>query len=106
MAVIIVCLLIQLYMVVIFVRIIMSWFPPTPGTTYAQIFDVFDRLTEPVLAPIRAVLPPVRMGWRRSTCRPSWSSCWARCCSGPSADQGVHRPVPMRGGFVTLRAWN
>jgi YggT family protein len=58
----IVCLLIQLYMLVIFVRIIMSWFPPTPGTTYAQIFDGFVRATEPVLAPIRAVLPPMRMG--------------------------------------------
>jgi YggT family protein len=58
----IVCLLIQLYMLVIFARIIMSWFPPTPGTTYAQIFEGFDKATEPVLAPIRAVLPPVRMG--------------------------------------------
>jgi YggT family protein len=58
----IVCLLIQLYMLVIFARIIMSWFPPTPGTTYAQIFEGFDKATEPVLAPIRAMLPPVRMG--------------------------------------------
>ena len=58
----IVCLLIQLYMLVIFARIIMSWFPPTPGTAYAQIFEVFDRATEPVLAPIRAVLPPMQMG--------------------------------------------
>jgi YggT family protein len=58
----IVCLLIQLYMLVIFIRIIMSWFPPTPGTTYAQIFEGFDRVTEPVLAPVRAVLPPLRMG--------------------------------------------
>lgn len=58
----IVCLLIQLYLLVIFVRIIMSWFPPTPGTTYAQIFEVFDRVTDPVLAPVRAMLPPVRMG--------------------------------------------
>jgi YggT family protein len=58
----IVCLLIQLYMLVIFARIIMSWFPPTPGTTYAQIFEAFDRATEPVLAPIRAVLPPMQMG--------------------------------------------
>lgn len=58
----IVCLLIQLYLLVIFARIIMSWFPPTPGTTYAQIFDGFVRATEPVLAPIRAVLPPMRMG--------------------------------------------
>ncbi|HEU0170987.1 MAG TPA: YggT family protein [Acidimicrobiales bacterium] len=58
----IVCLIIQLYLLVIFVRIIMSWFPPTPGTTYAQIFEVFDRVTDPVLAPVRAMLPPVRMG--------------------------------------------
>ena len=58
----IVCLLIQLYMLVIFARIIMSWFPPTPGTTYARIFEGFDKVTEPVLAPIRAMLPPVRMG--------------------------------------------
>jgi YggT family protein len=58
----IVCLLIQLYMLVIFARIIMSWFPPTPGTTYAQIFEGFDKATEPVLAPVRAMLPPVRMG--------------------------------------------
>ena len=58
----IVCLLIQLYLLVIFIRIIMSWFPPTPGTTYAQIFEGFVRLTEPVLAPVRAMLPPVRTG--------------------------------------------
>ena len=57
-----VCLAIQLYMLIVFVRIIMSWFPPTPGTTYAQIFEVFDRVTDPVLSPVRAMLPPVRMG--------------------------------------------
>ncbi|HEX6568894.1 MAG TPA: YggT family protein [Acidimicrobiales bacterium] len=59
---VIVCLLIQVFMVVLFVRIIMSWFPPTPGTTYARIFEAFDKVTEPVLAPVRAMLPPVRMG--------------------------------------------
>jgi YggT family protein len=57
----IVCLLIQLYLFVLFARIIMSYFPPTPGTTYAQIYEGFDRVTEPVLAPIRAMIPPVRM---------------------------------------------
>jgi YggT family protein len=62
MAASILCLIIQLYLLVIFIRIIMSWFPPTPGTTYAQIFEVFDRVTDPVLAPVRALLPPVRMG--------------------------------------------
>jgi YggT family protein len=61
----IVCLFIQLYMLVIFARIIMSWFPPTPGTTYAQVFEGFDRVTEPVLAPVRGMLPPMPMGGMR-----------------------------------------
>ena len=58
----IVCLLIQLYLLVIFIRIIMSWFPPTPGTAYAQIVEGLDKVTEPVLGPVRAMLPPVRLG--------------------------------------------
>jgi YggT family protein len=62
----IVCLLINLYMLVIFARIIMSWVvsgsPPTPGTAYAQIVEGLDKVTEPVLGPVRAMLPPVRLG--------------------------------------------
>jgi YggT family protein len=58
----IICLIIQVYMFVVLIRILMSWVPPTPGTTYQSVYDAFDRLTEPVLAPIRAVLPPVRLG--------------------------------------------
>ncbi|HEY8525912.1 MAG TPA: YggT family protein [Acidimicrobiales bacterium] len=58
----IVCIAIELYLLVVLVRIIMSWFPPTPGTTYQTVYDVFYNLTEPVLAPIRAALPPFRMG--------------------------------------------
>jgi YggT family protein len=56
------CAALQLYIVVIFVRLIMSWFPPTPGTTYQQIYDAFVMVTEPVLAPVRAMMPPMRMG--------------------------------------------
>jgi YggT family protein len=62
----ILCLLINIYMLVIFARIIMSWVtqasPPTPGTAYAQIVEALDRVTEPVLGPVRNMLPPVRMG--------------------------------------------
>jgi YggT family protein len=58
----IVCLLIQVYLFVVLIRILMSWVPPTPGTTYQSVYDAFDRITEPVLAPIRAVIPPVRLG--------------------------------------------
>jgi YggT family protein len=57
-----VCIAIEIYLLVVLVRIIMSWFPPTPGTTYQTIYDVFYNLTEPVLAPIRSALPPFRMG--------------------------------------------
>lgn len=60
-----ICTLINIYMLVIFIRIIMSWIPPTPGTTYAQIHEGFVRVTEPVLAPVRNALPPVNMGAAR-----------------------------------------
>jgi len=57
-----ICVLLQLYIFVIFIRLIMSWFPPTPGTTYQQIYDAFVTITEPVLGPVRAIMPPMRMG--------------------------------------------
>jgi YggT family protein len=59
---VVICVAIQLYIFVIFVRLIMSWFPPTPGTTYAQIYDAFVTVTEPVLGPVRSMMPPMRMG--------------------------------------------
>jgi YggT family protein len=59
---VVICYAINLYIFVIFIRLIMSWFPPTPGTTYAQIYDAFVTVTEPVLAPVRSLMPPMRMG--------------------------------------------
>lgn len=62
----IVCIAINLFMLVLFIAIILSWaviyIPPTPGGVYAQLHQLFLRLTEPVLAPVRSLLPPVRMG--------------------------------------------
>lgn len=52
----------QAYIVVIFGRVILSWFPITPGTTMASVARVLYRLTEPVLGPVRRILPPMRMG--------------------------------------------
>jgi YggT family protein len=59
---VLICVALQLYAYVIIARMIMSWFPPTPGTTYQQIFDAVTSVTEPVIGPVRAVLPPFRMG--------------------------------------------
>ncbi len=56
------CLLVQLYLLVIFARIVLSWFPITPGTTMASVTAFLYSLTEPVLGPLRRVLPPVNLG--------------------------------------------
>ena len=56
------CVLGQLYLVVIFGRIILSWFPIAPGSGMASIFSVLYAITEPVLGPIRRVVPPTGFG--------------------------------------------
>lgn len=61
----IVCFIGQLYLLVVVIRLFMSWIPPTPGTTYATIFDFFYTVTEPVLAPLRSIIPTVPMGMMR-----------------------------------------
>jgi YggT family protein len=47
---------------VIFVRVILSWFPLQPGTVLAQIYSFIYAITEPVLGPIRRVMPGVGVG--------------------------------------------
>jgi YggT family protein len=58
----VICTVINVYVLVIIVRLFMSWVPPTPGSTYQTIYDGFVTVTEPVLGPVRALLPPLRMG--------------------------------------------
>ncbi|MGH9165237.1 MAG: YggT family protein [Acidimicrobiales bacterium] len=56
------CLLIQLYVVALFGRIVLSWFPISPSSPMASVFSVLYAVTEPVLAPVRRLLPPVGVG--------------------------------------------
>jgi len=49
--------LVSLYTLLIFVRIILSWFPMSPGGALANVTNVLFRLTEPVLGPVRRVIP-------------------------------------------------
>jgi YggT family protein len=58
----IICLAGNLYLLVIFVRILFSWIPITPGTGLASVHSVLYNLTEPVLGPLRRAIPPMRMG--------------------------------------------
>ncbi|HEV3225879.1 MAG TPA: YggT family protein [Acidimicrobiales bacterium] len=57
-----ICVALQLYVIVVFARVIFSWFPVTPGSALEGVYDVLQMLTEPVLGPLRRALPPVRLG--------------------------------------------
>ena len=47
---------------ILFPRALLSWFPAAPGSMLASVNSVLYRLTEPVLGPVRRLLPPVRAG--------------------------------------------
>ena len=57
----IICPILSLYLLVLVARAIFSFFPVTPGTALAQINEVLFRLTEPILGPVRRVIPAVGM---------------------------------------------
>jgi YggT family protein len=59
--VIAICWFVQFYVFVLVARAITSFFPVTPGTAFAQIVDVLYKLTEPILGPVRRVIPPLGM---------------------------------------------
>ena len=54
------CDVIQIYIVVLFLRAIFSWFPP-PSGGLATFYRILLDLTEPVLAPLRRVIPAAGM---------------------------------------------
>lgn len=56
------CTLGNLYLLAIFARIVVSWFPVQPGSTFASIVGFLYTITEPVLGPIRRAVPALRMG--------------------------------------------
>jgi YggT family protein len=53
--------LLTIYLVILFCRAVLSWFPLEPGTIFAQINRILFDLTEPVLRPFRRIIPPAGM---------------------------------------------
>jgi YggT family protein len=53
--------LLNLYLLCIFARIILSWFPIAPGSPVATVAGFLYSITEPVLGPVRRVLPSIGM---------------------------------------------
>ncbi|MHB8219608.1 MAG: YggT family protein [Acidimicrobiales bacterium] len=54
--------LVELYVVVLIARALLSWFPATPGSGLGRVVHALDSVTEPVLRPIRRILPPIGVG--------------------------------------------
>ena len=57
-----VCFILNLFWLVVLARMLMSWVRITPGTPVASVYSVVFSITEPVLGPLRRMIPPVRMG--------------------------------------------
>jgi len=51
--------LLNLYLIVVFGRVVLSWFPISPGSAMAGVYGFLYQITEPVLGPIRRILPPL-----------------------------------------------
>jgi YggT family protein len=59
----ILCTAAEIYLLAVFARIILSWFPPSPGGGALNSARYFlDAITEPVLGPLRRAIPPLGIG--------------------------------------------
>jgi YggT family protein len=58
----VICILLSVYSLILFVRIIFSWFPPPVSGPGRAIYEILYDLTEPVLGLVRGLLPAIRMG--------------------------------------------
>ena len=58
----ILCMLTTLYLLILIGRFLMSFIPIAPDSPVAPVRSVLFSLTEPVLAPLRRSVPPVRVG--------------------------------------------
>jgi YggT family protein len=53
--------LILVYLVILGGRAVLSWFPVRGGTFLAGLNSLLFELTEPVLRPVRKIIPPAGM---------------------------------------------
>ena len=55
----ILCLFLNIYLIALIGRILLSWFPLEPGSVMASVYSFLFTVTEPVLGPLRRAIPPV-----------------------------------------------
>jgi YggT family protein len=57
----VVCWLLQAYLLILFAHVILSWVP-RPPEPLMPVVTVVRAVTEPILAPVRRLVPPVQIG--------------------------------------------
>ena len=57
----ILCALLTVFIIILVVRAVLSWFPIRPGSGLAQLNGILFDLTEWALRPMRQIIPPVGM---------------------------------------------
>lgn len=58
----ILCQVLLAYQLVVIARIILEYIPVTADHPVARVRRVFRAVTDPLLQPLRSIIPPVRMG--------------------------------------------
>ena len=56
-----VCTLITVFIVLLFARAVLSWFPVQSGSALIPINDLLVALTDWALRPLRSIIPPAGM---------------------------------------------
>jgi YggT family protein len=56
------CTLATLYLFAVFARIVLSWIPTSSEGVVASVNSFLFAITEPVMGPLRRVLPPIGAG--------------------------------------------
>jgi YggT family protein len=57
----VVCDLLSLYILVLFVRAVLSWFPIRPDSGLVPVIRALDAVIDPAVRPLRRVIPPAGM---------------------------------------------
>jgi YggT family protein len=53
------CAALGLFILAVLGVIVLSWFPLQPGGAMSSVWGVLRRVTDPVLAPLRRLIPPI-----------------------------------------------
>ncbi|MGO9962104.1 MAG: YggT family protein [Acidimicrobiales bacterium] len=52
----------NIFLFVLLIRVVLSYIPAPPGSALLPVIRFFEAVTEPVLRPVRRIVPPLRVG--------------------------------------------